>query len=77
MPIALKIAFSNLLSVIHRPFINPALTTIRQRASCTRPVKVLALTRSLSVGAVLKTSVSGGEIVRPFFSCGGKVRVPD
>lgn len=77
MPITLKVPLANLFPVIHLPLVNPALTPIRQRASSTRPVKILSLTWSLSAGTVLKTSVSGGEIVRPFFGCGGKVRVPD
>lgn len=77
MPITLKIPLSNLLPMIHLPLINPALTPIRQRASGTRPIEVLSLTWPLGAGAVLETGVPGGEIVRPFFGCGGEVRVPD
>ena len=77
MPITLKIPLSNLLPVIHLPLINPALTPIRQGASGTCPIQILSLTRSLSAGTVLETSVSGGEIVRPFFGRGGEARVPD
>ena len=77
MAIAFEITLSNLLPMIHLPLINPALTPIRQRASGTRPVEILSLSGSLGIGTVLESGVSGGEILRPFFRCCGKVGVPD
>ena len=77
MPITLKTPLPNLLPMIHLPLINPPLTPTRQRAPRARPVEILALTRSLRIGTVLQTRVSGREVVRPFFGRGGEVRVPD
>ena len=77
MPIRLEIPLPNLLPMIRRLLIDPALARVGQRAAGALPVEVLALARALGAGAVLEAGVLGDEVGGPLVGGGGEVGVPD
>ena len=77
MPIGLEIALANLLPVICRFLVDPALARVGEGAAGALPVEVLALAGTLGAGAVLEAGVLGHEVGGPLVGGGGEVGVPD
>ena len=77
MPIRLEIPLPNLLSMIGRLLVHPALARVGQGTAGTLPVEVLALAGPLGAGAVLEAGVLGDEVVGPLLGGGDEVGVPD
>ena len=77
MAVGLEIPLANLLPMVGRLLIDPALARVGQGAAGALPVEVFALARSLGAGAVLEAGVLGDEVGGPLVGGGDEVGVPD